>query len=184
MALRESSKQPQRKWDKGARLSRSRRMPAWSMRHSRLIAPMPAYMPWKVKGRLLFCFSRFSPVVRIGQTDQKIHVIILLRAIVLFCTANGTLVSDHKSLFGMGQYCMRLHQAAANAGAVSGKFIHVKRPQAIRTVISRGIYQGRNLFFAVTADKSAVVFGKSLRFHKKTSQKFTNSLYFWVQLRV
>ena len=175
---------PQCKWDKGAPWSRFRRMPAWSRRHSRLKDLMPAYMQWKGKGRLLFCFSRFSPIVRICQADQKIHVVILLRSIVLFCTANGTLVSDHETLFGMGQYRVGLHQAAANAGAVSGKLIHVKRPQAIRTVISRGIYQGRNLFFAVTADKSAVVFGKSLRFHKKTSQKFTNSLYFWVQLRV
>ena len=129
-------------------------------------------------------FEEILSVVRIGEMNQQIHIIVLLGSIVLFLSAQCTFVGDHKSLFGMGFHCVGPHQPAAFACSISGKHIHVKRPQTERAVISGGIDQRWYFFLAVSADKTAVVFGKSFVFHKKTSQKFTNCLYFWVVVRV
>ena len=69
------------------------------------------------------------------------------------------------ALLGVGLGKDRFKLAAALVGAVAWVYVNVQRPQAEGTVVSGAFLHWENLFFAVYADKSAVVFGKSFIFH-------------------
>jgi hypothetical protein len=71
-------------------------------------------------------------------------------------------VNDHKAFFGIGLGSDGAKRTATGIGAISRKDIHMERPQAMRTVVAGGIAQRGNLLAAVDADKSRIVFGKSL----------------------
>ena len=130
--------------------------------------------------KLLQTFSKFAG----GEGDEKVDVVIRGRAATAKLAALFTAVGDDKAFFGIGLALDGLKPTLTLAGAVAGVFIDMYRPKTVRAVVAGGIYQRRHLFFAVLADKTAVIFCKSLGFHKKSSQKFTNSLYFLVLVRV
>ena len=69
------------------------------------------------------------------------------------------------SLFRVGLDPYRAQYAAAGVRSVSGVYINVKRAEAERAVISRGVAERENLFSAILADESAIVFLESLFFH-------------------
>lgn len=74
-------------------------------------------------------------------------------------------VDDDISLLGIGERRHRLQSAAAIAGSVPGVHVQMERPQAKRAMIAGSLLQRQHLLPAVRANKSAVIFGKSLYFH-------------------
>ena len=87
-------------------------------------------------------------------------------AVAVYLAAFRAFMNDDVALFGVGLGGDRLHKPLTLACAVAGVYIEMLRPQAKRTVISRGIAERLNLFAAVLADEGVVIFGKKLCFHK------------------
>ena len=86
-------------------------------------------------------------------------------AVAVDLAAFGATVDDDVSLFGVWLDANGLHSAAAGVGAVAGIDVHVKRPEAERAVVARGVAEGLYLKSAVGADKAVIVFCKKLLFH-------------------
>ena len=119
------------------------------------------------KGTHILRFSR-------RQSDQELDAVglrfcLVRGAVAVDLPAFGTAVNDHVAFARVGLYADRLHWRAALVGAVSGVDIHVQGPQAKRAMVARGIAQRQDLFFAVRADESAVVFGKAFLLHFRAS---------------
>ena len=74
-------------------------------------------------------------------------------------------MDDNEAFFGIGEDFFRLESSAALAGAVTGVNVHVERPEAVGTMVSRGISERCDLAAAMGADEAVVVFGKSFCFH-------------------
>ena len=73
---------------------------------------------------------------------------------------------DDIPLFRVGKRAYRLKETSAIRCAVPGIYINMKRKKAERAMISRGVAERLHLFFAVSTDKSAVVFLKSFIRHR------------------
>ena len=108
-----------------------------------------------------------------GQLYEQFHAVgldlcFVGRLISVELAALGAFVNDDISLFGICDYLDRLHWRAAFAGAVTGIYINVERPEAEGAVIARGVAQGLDLLAAMCANKSVIIFCKSFLFHFST----------------
>ena len=65
---------------------------------------------------------------------------------------------DNISAFRVGNSSYRAQNSAARICSVPGVYINVKRREAKRAVISRGISERKNLLAAIFAYKSVIVF--------------------------
>ena len=100
---------------------------------------------------------------RRGERDQKLEAVGLLLCLVggfvsVNFAATRAFMNDYIAFFGIRHDLDRFHRCAAFAGAVTGIYVNVKRPKAIRAMVSRGISKRLDLATAVRADKSVVVF--------------------------
>ena len=107
-----------------------------------------------------------------GEADEEIHIVGLDLCFMCRFVADGRAASfaavrDDKALFVVGLTADRAQDAAAGIGAVARQNVDVQRAKAKGAVIARSVSEGKHLFAAAHADKSAIVFLKSLRFHKK-----------------
>ena len=78
--------------------------------------------------------------------------------VTMYLAALLALVEDYIPLLGVVDYLYRLHLSPALAGAVTGIYVKVERPQTKGTMVARGVAQGLDLTSAMRADKSVVVF--------------------------
>ena len=62
------------------------------------------------------------------------------------------------SLFGVGKRSYGAQNSAAFVCSVARVNVNVKRAKAKRAVIARGVAKRQNLFSAILADKSVIVF--------------------------
>ncbi len=69
------------------------------------------------------------------------------------------------SFFWIRQSKHRLHQPSAIAASIAGIDIEMKRIQTKRAMVSRCISKRKDLFAAMLANKSRIVFQKSFIFH-------------------
>lgn len=67
------------------------------------------------------------------------------------CAAFVTAVNDDKSLFGIGQGLNGAENSLTVVGSVTGVYVNVKRAEAKRAVIARGVAKWLNLFATVFA---------------------------------
>lgn len=100
-----------------------------------------------------------------GQFDYKIDIVVRGGAVSADRAAFFAFMHDNESLFRVGLSLYRLKPAAAFARAVAGVFVHVQRPKAMRTMVSRRISERLYLAPAMRADKAVIIFPKSLFFH-------------------
>ena len=100
--------------------------------------------------------------LRRRQLYYKLQVVVLRVFVSPYLAAFSTLVYYYIALLRVGQYLYRLKSAAALTGSVTRIYIDVKRPQTVRTVVSRRISERLDLTPAMSADKSVVVFCESL----------------------
>ena len=77
-------------------------------------------------------------------------------------------MNDNISLFRVGKSLDRTKNTLTLIGSVARIDVNVKRAKTEGTVISRGVAKRQDLFSAVFADKSRIVFLKSLVFHNTT----------------
>ena len=111
-----------------------------------------------------------------GKLDYKIHIVGLNLSLVgglvsHYLAALFTAVNYYITAFGVGKRSYRAQNSAARICSVPGVYINVKRREAKRAVISRGISERKNLATAAFAYKSVIVFGKSFVFHGTTFQR-------------
>ncbi len=102
------------------------------------------------------------------------------RAVPAYCAAFPAAVDYYISLLCISFDLDRLKLSAALAGSVAGIFVHVKRPKAKRAMVSRRIAERFDLPAAVSADKSVIIFPKSLFFHvssHNTAPRLARSCY-------
>ena len=85
-------------------------------------------------------------------------------AAALFGAAFGAFVRDDIAFFEVGLNEDRLHKPQALAGAITGVFVNMYRPQAERAMVARGRAERLYLSSAMSADESRVVFCKSFIF--------------------
>ena len=83
-------------------------------------------------------------------------------------SAHGASVDDHKSSTRVGFHADRFHLPTALVCAIPGVDVHVQRPQAKGAMIARGIAQRNHFLSAMRANKTVVIFRKSLLFHVST----------------
>ncbi len=93
----------------------------------------------------------------------KIHIIRLDFcfvgcAVAHYLAALRAFMYQHEAVLGVGLSADRTEYTAALVGSVAGVYIHVKRAEAKRTVVTRGEAKRENLPFAILTDKAGVVF--------------------------
>ena len=95
-------------------------------------------------------------------------------AVTAELTAFGTTVDDDiaVAVFDVGLGADRLQFTAAGVGAISRVDVHVERPETKRAMVARGIAEREHLFFAMCANKAAIVFGESFLFHAASEKMF------------
>lgn len=76
-----------------------------------------------------------------------------------------TSVNDYVSAFWIRLGFDRTQNTSAFVGSISGVDIDMQRAKAERTVVPGCVSQRENLFTAILANKSVVVFSKSFIFH-------------------
>ena len=75
----------------------------------------------------------------------------------------------------IGKCSYRAKDTATTVCSVTGVYVHVKRTEAERAVIARGVSEGQNLFAAVFAYKAVIIFRKTFCFHSYfPTQNFEN----------
>ena len=111
--------------------------------------------------------AEFSALLKFfcGQFDYKINIVVTCGAVSSDRAAFFAFVNDYKALFRVCLRLDRLKPAAALARAVAGVFVHMQRPKAMRTVVSRRISERLYLAPALRANKAVIIFPKSLFFH-------------------
>ena len=87
------------------------------------------------------------------------------RAVTRDRAAFLTFMYDNISFLRIHFCGYRLHYAAAFVRSVSRIYVNVERAEAERAVISRRVAEGKHLFTAIFADKTAVVFRKPFALH-------------------
>lgn len=112
----------------------------------------------------------FLFILRHGKLDYKRHIIGLIfcvecRLVAAYLTAFSATVDYYKSLLWVGLGTYRLKLSTTGVCSVTRVYIHVKRPQTMRAVVTRGISKRLYLPSTVNAYKRIVVFGKSLLLH-------------------
>ena len=90
-------------------------------------------------------------------------------AITADLAAFGAAMDDDVAVavFGIGLGADGLHLTAAGIGAIAGVDVDVEGPEAEGAMIARGEAEGCDLFLAMRADESAIVFGKPFLFHER-----------------
>ena len=107
-----------------------------------------------------------------SETDQEIHIVgldlcLVCRLVADRCAALLAAVRNDKALFIVGLASDGAENTAAGILAVARQNIDVQRTEAEGAMVARGVPERQNLFSAACAEKSAVIFLKSLGFHKK-----------------
>ena len=82
-----------------------------------------------------------------------------------YSTASVTLVNYYVTLFRVRLCFDRSENSAAIICPVAGVYINVQGTEAERAMIARCVAERQNLASAVLADKTVIVFCKSLVFH-------------------
>ncbi len=116
------------------------------------------------------------------QADEQLFAVGLILCLVRGAvtaqfSAHGASVDDHKSSACIGLYADRFHLPAALVGAIPRVDVHMQRPQAKGAMIARGIAQRNYFLSAMRANKTVVVFRKSLLFHVSTP-RFSVTTYY------
>ena len=106
------------------------------------------------------------------QADEQVHIVrlnlrLVRRLVTHRLTASVASVCDDKAATVVRLASDGAQNSAAGIGAVARQNVDVQRAKAKGAVIARSVSEGKHLFAAAHADKSAIVFLKSLRFHKK-----------------
>ena len=116
---------------------------------------MAGFNPLKIFFRNLnFCGSEGDELFEvIGLSFNAVS-----GAIALDFSAFSAFVENYISFFCVRYNLNCVHNTAAGVGAVSGIFVHVKGAKAEGTVVTRGAFHGKDLFFTVLADKARIVF--------------------------
>ncbi len=107
-----------------------------------------------------------------GELDYQTEIVrldpcLVRRLATAYRSAFYAFVGDYISALRVGLGKDRLHIPSALAGAVAGVFIEMPRPKAEWTMVSRGVAKRLHRPTAMRADKSAVIFRKSLALHIK-----------------
>ena len=102
-----------------------------------------------------------------GQFYDQIDIIRLnLRLVGGFITsfraAFFASADDHVTLLCIDLREDRLKNSTAIRSAIAGIYVKVQGMETERTVVTRGVAKGQNLFSAIDAGETAVIFGKYL----------------------
>ena len=79
-------------------------------------------------------------------------------AIAYHLTAFLAFVDKHEAVLGIGLGAYGAKYAATGVGSVARIYIHVKRAEAKRAMVSRGEAEGQDFFTAIFTYKTRVVF--------------------------
>ena len=104
------------------------------------------------------------------ELDNKLHIVGLdLRLVSGFVShdlaAFIAAVNYDIAFLGVGKRSYRTENTSAIVLAISGIDVNVKRAEAKRAVIARGVSEWKNLTAAILAYKSIIVFRESFVFH-------------------
>ena len=125
--------------------------------------------PLKLPSRELFSVSYLILIKTRGEPDEKVVVVGLIslhsRLVAHHRAAFFATVKDNEALFGVGKGLNGAKNSQAIVCSVPGIYVNMKRAKAEGAVVARGVSQGSDLSSAIYADKSLVVFCKTLVFH-------------------
>ena len=76
----------------------------------------------------------------------------------MYLAAPCAFMNNNVSLLWIGNNFDRFHRGATFAGAITGVYVNVKRPEAEWAVIARGISEWLYLLAAMGADEAVIVF--------------------------
>ena len=105
-------------------------------------------------------FLKYLPkklfVIGNGKLNYERHIILSLfstksRLISAYFSTFCASVNDNKSLLGVRLGAYRLKLTSTRICSITGVYIHVERPQAVRTMISGGVAKGRHFPSTVNA---------------------------------